>query len=96
MIGLAHGFVYAPVVTHVLNTPLTAEIGTNSVTSAYRFLERIGHVAGPMIVGQLFFFAGEESWIIAWIGVGLLVFAFLFLIRLSEGGYGPPQREKPV
>src|SRR5262245_46105881 len=41
IVGIAHGFVNAPVVTHVAHSQLASEIGANSVTTAYRFLERI-------------------------------------------------------
>ncbi len=40
VLGLAHGFINAPVVTHVAESKLSARIGADSTTASYRFLER--------------------------------------------------------
>src|SRR4051794_3113957 len=50
IVGVAHGFINAPVVTHVGQTALAKRIGVNPTTTAYRFLERGGHVAGPLLL----------------------------------------------
>ena len=81
IVGIAHGFVNAPVVTHVAHSQLASQIGANSVTTAYRFLERIGHVAGPFIVGQMFLIWGQSGHILIWIGIGTVMLGLLFLIR---------------
>ena len=81
VLGVAHGFINAPVVTHVANSELAAASGEASATAAYRFLERLGHVAGPIIVGQLFLFGGQDPMMIAWIGVGVAVLGVLFLVK---------------
>ena len=83
VVGIAHGFINAPVVTHVADLELAARIGVNSVTATYRFLERIGHAAGPIIVGQLFFFGGQNAMVLAWMGAVILLFGFLFLLRAA-------------
>ena len=83
IVGIAHGFVNAPVVTHVAHSQLAGQIGANSVTTTYRFLERIGHVAGPFIVGQLFLIWGQSGQILIWIGVGTVMLGLLFLIRTA-------------
>ena len=81
VVGVAHGFINAPVVTHVANSKLAAASGETSATAAYRFLERLGHVAGPIIVGQLFLFGGQDPMVIAWIGGGVAVLGILFLVK---------------
>lgn len=83
IVGIAHGFINAPVVTHVANSELAAATGETSATAAYRFLERIGHVAGPFIVGQLFIFSGRDPMVVAWIGGAIAVFGVLFLVKLT-------------
>ena len=83
IVGIAHGFVNAPVVTHVAHSQLAAQIGANSVMTAYRFLERIGHVAGPFIVGQMFLVWGQSGHILIWIGIGTVMLGLLFLIRTA-------------
>ena len=80
-VGLAHGFINAPVVTHVAHSQLAKELGANSVTTTYRFVERIGHVAGPVLVAQLFLIWGQSSQILTGIGIGTVVLGFLFLVR---------------
>ncbi|NNG02800.1 MAG: MFS transporter [Inquilinus sp.] len=84
IVGIAHGFINAPVVTHVAESELAAKIGAASVTATYRFLERIGHVAGPVIVGQLFFFWGQSAVNLMWIGVVIAFLGVLFLARSTQ------------
>jgi MFS family permease len=83
LIGVAHGFINAPVVTHVANSPIAKELGSNSVTATYRFVERIGHVAGPMMVAQLFLIWGQSPHILTGIGIATVVLGLLFLIRIT-------------
>ena len=82
-VGIAHGLINAPVVTHVAHSQLAGQIGANSVTTTYRFLERFGHVAGPFLVGQFFLMWGQDAHILTWIGVGTGILAFLFLIHAA-------------
>jgi hypothetical protein len=87
-VGLAHGFINAPVVTHVAHSELAKKIGANSVTTTYRFVERIGHVAGPALVAQLFLLWGQSPQVLTGIGIATAACAFLFLVRTS-----PPRVE---
>ncbi len=88
-VGLAHGFVNAPVVTHIADTDVARDRGPNGVTALYRVLERVGHVAGPMLAGQLLVLSGQSAISIGWAGVALVVFALLFIIPV--GGRRAPQ-----
>jgi hypothetical protein len=83
VVGVAHGFINAPVVTHVANSPVAATTGETSATATYRFLERIGHVAGPVIVGQLFLFGGQTVAVIGWVGGAVIFLSILFLVTVS-------------
>lgn len=85
VIGAAHGFVNAPVVTHVAELAIAQEVGSARVAATYRFLERLGHVAGPIVVGQALVLVGSDASTIAWIGVVVIAFALLFRVR-------PPRR----
>lgn len=85
VVGAAHGFINAPVVTRIADSELAARIGAGAATAAYRFLERIGHVAGPILVGQLFLLLGQSAVVVAWIGLAVLLFGFLFLLRPASG-----------
>jgi predicted MFS family arabinose efflux permease len=88
VIGIAHGFICAPVVTRIAETRIAESIGVNSVTSTYRFLERLGHIAGPIIVGQLFVFAGQTTTVVAWVGAGIVVLGLIFVLQMQ-----PAQRD---
>jgi predicted MFS family arabinose efflux permease len=81
IVGIAHGFINAPVVTHVAHSQLAQDIGANPVTTTYRFLERIGHVAGPFLVGQYFLIWGQGPHVLIWIGIATAALGFLFIIR---------------
>lgn len=83
MVGVAHGFINAPVITHVANSELAAAIGQPSATATYRFLERLGHIGGPLIVGQLFLAGGPQAGIIGLLGAGIVLFGLIFILHLS-------------
>ena len=78
--GFAHGLINAPVVTYIAESNLAHRIGSGTVTATYRFMERIGHIAGPMLIGQLFIFGGQNAMVLVWIGAALIVFGLLFVI----------------
>jgi hypothetical protein len=86
IVGLAHGFINAPVVTHVAHSELAGRIGATPVTATYRFLERVGHIAGPFVVGQLFLVWGQSPQILAWIGVATAALGLLFLAQRTPPG----------
>jgi predicted MFS family arabinose efflux permease len=79
MVGVAHGLINAPVVTHVTETRIANEVGTTNVAAAYRLLERVGHVAGPLIMGQIFLFAGVSWTVLSVIGCVIFLLGALFL-----------------
>jgi len=92
IVGIAHGFINAPVVTHVAHSALAGQIGANPVTTTYRFLERTGHVAGPFLVGQFFLIWGQGPQVLIWIGITTAILGLLFLVRSSPprvGEIGP-------
>lgn len=89
-VGIAHGFINAPVVTHVAHSELARQIGANSATTAYRFLERIGHVVGPVLVAQLFLIWGQSPQILAGIGIATAILGFLFVV------YSTPPRVQHI
>lgn len=80
VLGLSHGFINAPIITHIAGSQVASKIGRASTISLYRFLERIGHVLGPVIVGQMLIFNNHASFTITWIGGATFIFALLFFI----------------
>ncbi len=84
LVGLAHGFINAPVVTHVAHLELSSRVGATPVTTSYRFLERSGHIAGPFIIAQLFMIFGQDAFIIAWIGLATIILGLIFATRPSR------------
>ena len=79
VIGIAHGFVNAPVITHVADAPVAARLGATPVAAMYRFVERIGHVTGPVIMSLLFAAFGQNWSLLCWIASGICLFGFIFL-----------------
>ena len=80
LIGIAHGLINAPVVTHVTQTAVAERSGSSQVGAAYRFMERAGHTLGPIIMGQLFVQVGVSYVAFAWVALVILVLGVLFLI----------------
>lgn len=93
IIGIAHGFINAPVVTHVAESKIANELGVANVTSTYRLIERVGHMMGPVIIGQLFLYFGISWSLIGWIGGGILILTLLFP---SEGDSVNNPNNKPA
>jgi hypothetical protein len=81
-VGVAHGFINAPVVTHVGISELAGRIGAVPTTTTYRFLERAGHISGPFLVSQLFLIWGQGPYIIGWIGVFIMVLGLIFATQV--------------
>jgi MFS family permease len=82
LVGIAHGFINAPVVTHVGISELATRIGAVPTTTTYRFLERAGHISGPFLVSQLFLIWGQGAYIIGWIGVVIMVLGLIFVTQV--------------
>jgi predicted MFS family arabinose efflux permease len=78
-VGVGHGCINAPVVTQIASTDVAAKLGEAPVTAFYRFIERGGHVAGPILVGQLFILSNQSASAIAWLGAGTMLLAMLFI-----------------
>ena len=82
--GLAHGLINAPVVTHIAESRLAEKIGANTATATYRLMERIGHIAGPVLIGQLFIFGGQEAMLLTWVGGLIIIFGLIFIIGAAQ------------
>jgi predicted MFS family arabinose efflux permease len=80
MVGIAHGFINAPVVTHVTETEVARRFGSGQVGAGYRFLERAGHTLGPIFMGQLFTHFGIGHAAFAFAGLIVLLLGLIFLI----------------
>src|SRR4029079_16352288 len=92
IVGLAHGCINAPVVTHVGQSELGSRIGAIPVTTSYRFLERAGHIAGPIIIAQIFLLFGQDATVLLWVGGFVAGVVILFVARHSQ----PPVRDLPT
>ena len=93
IVGLGHGFVNAPIVSYVGATEAARRFGEAPVTAFYRLIERVGHIGGPLIVGQLYFAFDRSPAMLAWLGALMLVFAALFLIAPSVAAQPPPKED---
>lgn len=84
MVGVSHGFINAPVVSFIADSKLSKQIGTSTTTATYRFLERIGHVAGPVIVGQLLIWTNFEWSAVAILGGAIAAFGVIFIVSSED------------
>jgi len=84
MVGVSHGFINAPVVSFIADSKLSKQIGTSTTTATYRFLERIGHVAGPVIVGQLLIWTNFEWSAVAILGGVIAAFGVIFIVSSED------------
>ncbi len=77
-LGLAHGGINAPVVSHVTAIVDEQVASQQSAVTFYRFLERFGHVLGPLLVGQVMIFAASGQHTLIWLACGLIALALMF------------------
>ncbi|MGI9405281.1 MAG: MFS transporter [Hyphomicrobiaceae bacterium] len=90
LLGIAHGFINAPVVTYIADSKLAEQIGQSTATATYRFLERVGHVAGPVLVGQLLIFTDFNWSAIGLVGLAIVGFGIIFILTSDPDR---PQRQ---
>jgi predicted MFS family arabinose efflux permease len=96
VLGLAHGLINAPIVSHVAGLPVSEQIGVSALTATYRFLERIGHVAGPLLVGQMFLLIGEDAMVLAWSGGAIALFGLIYFLFSHGTEPKPVRRRQPA
>lgn len=84
ILGIAHGLINAPIVTHTLSSQSVKYVGKTASAATYRFLERIGHVAGPMIVANLLYWMDNSPEALLYIGAAIAIMAILFWIPLGR------------
>ena len=84
ILGLSQGFIHAPIVTYITDSQSATTLGKSTVASVYRLLERLGHVIGPVIVGQLLLLNQENAFTISWLGIATFMFGILFAMSLIK------------
>jgi len=82
--GLSHGLINAPVVTHIAESGLAEKIGASTATATYRLMERVGHIAGPVLIGQLFIISGQDATVLAWVGGVIMIFGLIFFTSSAQ------------
>jgi len=78
LIGISNGLSTAPELTHIVKTPVAKRQGGKSVSATYTFIERGGHVLGPVVMGYLLTVSQQNSVAIALFGVVMIVTGLLF------------------
>jgi MFS family permease len=92
LLGVAHGFINAPVVTHVAEARVAQQIGLAPSTAIYRFLERLGHVAGPLIVAQFLLWFGMQPSTLLYLALVVLILGLIF--RIVSFSHSSSARER--
>lgn len=85
VLGAAHGLINAPIVTAISESDAARLLGVDHVTAAYRLLERIGHVLGPLLVTRIFAHAGHDGLAFVWIGVVVLILGLAYMACVAAG-----------
>lgn len=78
VLGLAHGLLQGLALAYVAETAAGRRFGAAQVTAAYRFVERAGHIAGPMLVSAALSLGGAA--VLAPIGALVALLGVLFFV----------------
>lgn len=84
MLGMAHGCINAPVVAHVASLPVAQRHGAIRSAATYRLVERIGHMAGPLVVERCLAAAGGQSIALAWVAAAVAVAGLVFMVQNAK------------
>ena len=84
ILGVSHGFIQAPIMTHISNTRTSRRMGRSSAASLYRLIERVGNIGGPLLVGALLVQSNYSAMTVAWIGAGVILFGLLFVVQFRR------------
>lgn len=90
ILGVAHGLINAPIVTNVANAPIATDLGAARVAAAYRLMERVGHITGPLILSQIFLMSTQSWFSLNWVAVATILLGLIFIATSkpsSEPGY---------
>jgi predicted MFS family arabinose efflux permease len=82
--GASNGLMAAPILTHITKTGVAKRYGNKSMTATYIFLERIGHVLGPMVLSFLFFLSDQNNTAISLFGAITVVFGLIFALTAKD------------
>ena len=96
MVGVAHGFINAPVVTFVADSELAHRIGAGTATATYRFVERLGHIMGPVIMGILFTLFENEWTALGFVAAAIALLGVLFMSTAKDGPEESDRVEKEI
>ena len=83
-VDISRGFINAPIITQVSESRIASRIGSGPVAAVYRLLERAGHTAGPVIVGQVIASNASSPLALAWIGGTLIAMGLLFAMSFDD------------
>lgn len=78
ILGLSHGLIHAPIMTHISETAVAKKFGSSFVSSLYRLLERVGHISGPYFVGVLLIYNDNAIISLSIIGLIVVILSILF------------------
>ncbi|MBF0471214.1 MAG: MFS transporter [Gammaproteobacteria bacterium] len=82
--GISNGMMAAPIMTHIDKTDVAHKYGNKAVAATYLFLERGGHVVGPMVISFMLLFTYETTLGIALFGMITLLLSLSFLITSKQ------------
>jgi MFS family permease len=78
VLGLAHGCIQAPSLTHAASSEAAHRYGAAAALSFYRLLERIGNISGPLVVGGLLVAFHQSAVALSVLGVFFVLLLALF------------------
>jgi hypothetical protein len=77
--GISNGMMAAPIMTHIDKTNVADEHGNKTVAASYLFLERGGHVIGPIVISFMLLFTHQTTLGIALFGLITLIMSIIFM-----------------
>jgi len=84
LLGVSNGLSLAPLTTHIAKTEVAERYGNKSVTATYTFLERSGHVLGPVVISQLLLLTHKMALAVSVFGIIVLFLGLIFVLTSQK------------
>jgi MFS family permease len=88
-LGVFHGFINAPIITHITGTKVSKVLGRSATASFYRTIERVGQIFGPFVMSQFLIFYNQGTGAFVLMGLITIGLGIAYMATFKTGAARP-------